>query len=78
VETHLSTREFDGQRFNFLVNRLAGLIAYSYHPKKPALDLNDKGLTALPQAIFSVELTLTERYWVIGHLSICLFIRFLV
>jgi Transposase DDE domain len=39
-------------RFNFLVNLLAGLIAYSYHPKKPALDLNDKGLTALPQAIF--------------------------
>jgi hypothetical protein len=34
------------------VNLLAGLIAYSYHPKKPALDLNDKGLTALPQAIF--------------------------
>jgi hypothetical protein len=39
-------------RFNFLVNLLAGLIAYSYHPKKPALDLNDKGLNALPQAIF--------------------------
>jgi Transposase DDE domain len=39
-------------RFNFLVNLLAGLIAYSYHPKKPSLDLNDKGLTALPQAMF--------------------------
>ena len=39
-------------RFNFLVNLLAGLIAYSYHPKKPSLDLNDKGLTALPPAIF--------------------------
>jgi hypothetical protein len=26
--------------------------APTYHPKKPALDLNDKGLTALPQAIF--------------------------
>jgi hypothetical protein len=39
-------------RFNFLVNLLAGLIAYSYHPKKPALELNDKGLAALPQAIF--------------------------
>lgn len=36
----------------FLVNLLAGLIAYSYHPKKPALDLNDKGLAALPQAVF--------------------------
>jgi Transposase DDE domain len=39
-------------RFNFLVNLLAGLIAYSYHPMKPSLDLNDKGLAALPQAIF--------------------------
>lgn len=39
-------------RFNFLVNLLAGLIAYSYHPKKPSLDLNDKGLTPLPPAIF--------------------------
>jgi hypothetical protein len=39
-------------RFNFLVNLLAGLIAYSYHPKKPSLDLNDQGLQALPQAIF--------------------------
>jgi hypothetical protein len=39
-------------RFNFLVNLLAGLVAYCYHPKKPALDLNDKGLTALPPAIF--------------------------
>jgi hypothetical protein len=39
-------------RFNFLVNLLAGLIAYSYHPKKPSLDLYDKGLQALPPAIF--------------------------
>lgn len=39
-------------RFNFLVNLLAGLIAYSYHPMKPSLDLNDKDLAALPQAIF--------------------------
>jgi hypothetical protein len=39
-------------RFNFLVNLLAGLIAYSYHPKEPFLDLNNKGLTALPPAIF--------------------------
>jgi hypothetical protein len=35
-------------RFNVLVNLLAGLIAYSYHPMKPFLDLNDKGLAALP------------------------------
>jgi Transposase DDE domain len=39
-------------RFNFLVNLLAGLVAYSYHPTKPSLDLNDKGFKALPQAIF--------------------------
>jgi GTP cyclohydrolase II len=39
-------------RFNFLVNLFAGLIAYSYHPKKPSIDLNDKGFQALPQAIF--------------------------
>jgi Transposase DDE domain len=39
-------------RFNFLVNLFAGLVAYSYHPKKPSIDLNDKGFQALPQAIF--------------------------
>jgi hypothetical protein len=39
-------------RFNFLVNLIAGLIAYSYHPKKPSLDLDDKGFQALPPAIF--------------------------
>jgi hypothetical protein len=37
-------------RFNFLVNLLAGLVAYSYHPTKPSLDLNDKGFKAhIPQ-----------------------------
>jgi hypothetical protein len=39
-------------RFNFLVNLLLGLVAYCYHPQKPALDLEDKGLAALPRAIF--------------------------
>jgi hypothetical protein len=39
-------------RFNFLVNPISGLIAYSYHPKKPCLDLEHKGLEALPPAIF--------------------------
>jgi hypothetical protein len=39
-------------RFNFLVNLISGLIAYSYHPKKPCLDLAHKGLYALPPAIF--------------------------
>lgn len=39
-------------RFNFLVNLISGLIAYSYHPKKPCLDLEHKGLEALPPAIF--------------------------
>jgi hypothetical protein len=38
--------------FNFLVNLLAGLVAYSYQPKKPSLDLEVKGLPALPPAIF--------------------------
>ena len=38
--------------FNFLVNTLAALVAYTYHEKKPALDLEVKGLPALPEAIF--------------------------
>jgi hypothetical protein len=38
--------------FNFLVNLIAGLTAYIYQPKKPALDLEFKGLTALPSAVF--------------------------
>ena len=38
--------------FNLLVNLLAGLVAYTYHSKKPALDLEPKGLPALPPAIF--------------------------
>jgi IS5 family transposase len=38
--------------FNFLVNLLAGLVAYTYQPKKPSLDLAPKGLPALPPAIF--------------------------
>lgn len=37
---------------NFLVNLLAGLTAYTYHDKKPALDLEFKDLPALPSAIF--------------------------
>ncbi len=38
--------------FNFLVNLLAGLVAYTYSDKKPSLDLEPKGLRALPPAIF--------------------------
>ncbi len=38
--------------FNFLVNLLAGLVAYTYSPKKPTLDLELKGLSALPPALF--------------------------
>ena len=34
--------------WNFLVNLLAGLAAYTYLPLKPSLDLEDKGLLALP------------------------------
>lgn len=35
---------------NFLVNLLAGLIAYCHQPKKPSLGLHDLGLLALPAA----------------------------
>jgi hypothetical protein len=38
--------------WNFLVNLLAGLVAYTYRPKLPSLDLQPKGLPALPPAIF--------------------------
>ena len=38
--------------FNFLVNLLAGLIAYTYQEKKPSLDLESKGLPELPPAVF--------------------------
>lgn len=38
--------------FNFLANLIGGLIAYSYHPTKPALDLTPKELEALPPAMF--------------------------
>ena len=37
---------------NFMVNLLGGLIAYTYHLIKPSLDLEDKGLPALPPVIF--------------------------
>lgn len=37
---------------NFLVNLLAGLVAYTCQDKKPTLDLECKGLPALPPAIF--------------------------
>jgi hypothetical protein len=36
---------------NFLVNVFAGLIAYTFQPKKPALRLNDEELAALPALI---------------------------
>ena len=38
--------------FNFLVNLVSGLIAYSYHPDKPSLGIPDYELKALPQAAF--------------------------
>nr|WP_052055201.1 IS982 family transposase [Myxosarcina sp. GI1] len=37
---------------NFMVNLLGGLIAYTYHPIKLSLDLENKGLPALPPALF--------------------------
>ena len=36
---------------NFLVNVIAGLIAYTHQPKKPALKLNDEELAFLPALI---------------------------
>nr|WP_258003766.1 transposase [Fischerella thermalis] len=38
--------------FNFLVNLMAGLAAYTYLPKKPSIDIDPKDLPALPPAIF--------------------------
>jgi hypothetical protein len=36
---------------NFLVNVIAGLIAYTHQPKKPSLNLLDEDLTSLPALI---------------------------
>jgi transposase len=36
---------------NFLVNLVAGLIAYTHQPKKPSLNLGDDSLALLPAAI---------------------------
>lgn len=38
--------------FNFLVNLVSGLIAYSYHPEKPSLGIPNDELKALPPAAF--------------------------
>lgn len=38
--------------WNFLVNLIAGLVAYTYQPKLPSLDLQPKGLPALPPVMF--------------------------
>lgn len=38
--------------FNFLVNVVSGLIAYTYHPDKPSLDIPDYELRALPPVAF--------------------------
>jgi Transposase DDE domain len=38
--------------FNFLVNLIAGLAAYTYLPKKPSIDIYPKDLLALPPAVF--------------------------
>ena len=38
--------------YNFMVNLLGGLVAYTYHPIKPSLNLEVKGLPALPPALF--------------------------
>ena len=36
---------------NFLVNLIAGLIAYTWQPKKPSLHLSDNDLALLPSTI---------------------------
>lgn len=38
--------------FNFLVNLIAGLAAYTYFPKKPSIDIYPKDLPVLPPAVF--------------------------
>jgi hypothetical protein len=38
--------------FNFLLNLMAGLAAYTYLPKKPSIDIYPKDLPALPPALF--------------------------
>lgn len=38
--------------FNFMVNLIAGLIAYSYREKKPSLNLQPEDLGELPAAVF--------------------------
>ncbi len=38
--------------WNFLVNLLAGLVAYTYQEKKPSLDIAPNSYSALPPAIF--------------------------
>jgi hypothetical protein len=37
---------------NFIVNLMAGLVPYTYQEKRAALDLQPKGLPALPETIF--------------------------
>ena len=46
--------------FNFLVNLLAGLVAYRYQPKKLSLDLDHKDLALLSPAFWLVEFTFTK------------------
>ncbi len=51
---NISQIEHCGHRslFNFVVNLLTGLVAYTYQEKKPSLDIRPKELPALPPAIF--------------------------
>lgn len=37
---------------NFLVNLLAGLVAYTYQETQPSLDIHPKALAALPPTVF--------------------------
>lgn len=56
VDQHLENRsaliEQLLEQWRVNVNFVAGLTAYTDQPKKPALDLEFKGLAALPPAVF--------------------------
>jgi len=57
--------------FNFLVNTLAALGAYPYQEKKPALELEAKGLDALPPSHLLSRRTHVEPLkglWICGML----------
>ena len=53
IDQHVSQIQHSRHRSttNFLVNLIAGLIAYTWQPKKPSLHLSDNDLALLPSTI---------------------------